>query len=145
MATELTRDMILAEPAGVRMDGWVAERVMGWTYYSSLGGNGFRQWRVTSPPPEENGFSGPVRSYGEYTGNPQDHEWYEYAPIPAYSTDIGAAWEVALWLRERWGQFTLAAGLEWHCMHGIIESRPWGVGDTAMEAICRAALLAVVG
>jgi hypothetical protein len=40
---------------------------------------------------------------------------------------------------------TLAAGLEWHCMHGIIESRPWGVGDTAMEAICRAALLAVVG
>ena len=56
-----------------------------------------------------------------------------------YSEDIGDAWLVALWLRERFGQFELSAGVQWHCMCDHIH--PHGSGDTAEEAVCKAALL----
>jgi hypothetical protein len=68
--------------------------------------------------------------------------WERTSPPEPYSTDIAAAWLVALWLRERWGQFTLEAGLDWHCGVGVID--PFGSGETAMLAICRAALCEVV-
>ena len=70
-------------------------------------------------------------------------DWYDpdaNREVPRYSTDIAAAWEVVGWLRERFGQFQLVAGVEWHCWAEHMD--PWGSGDTAPLAICRAALAA---
>lgn len=76
-------------------------------------------------------------------GNPIKNYDGRWPWPPPYSTDIAAAWEVAEWLRKWYGQFSLVAGLQWHCMHE--EMKPdWGSGETMPLAVCRAALLTVL-
>ena len=70
---------------------------------------------------------------------------YQVRKLPAFSTDMATAWLVAEQLRERWGQLTLVAGLEWHCYPDEAGKGPWGSGETAPLAICRTALLATLG
>lgn len=108
----MTRDEILAEPAGPRLDQWVCEIVLGQTWQ---GGN-------------------PIPNYVK--------PWTRW-PWPApVSTEMAAAWLVVEKLRNEWGQFELTAGIQWHCGHKQIN--PWGVGDNAPEAICKAALLVAI-
>jgi len=109
---ELTREQILAMPAGRELDALVRKHVFGW----SLIGDG----RSKSP------------------------DGYQIRSIPDYSTDIAAAWEVA----EKFEtievkRFHTDKGL-WFCE---IKEKIWhrSYGATAPEAICKAALLAVMG
>jgi hypothetical protein len=42
---ELTREIVLAEPPGKRLDSWIAEKVMGWRKKTFPGGGGgFTAW-----------------------------------------------------------------------------------------------------
>ncbi len=69
-------------------------------------------------------------------------------PVPDYTTG-SAVWDVVEWLRNRWGQFELVAGLEWHCYPGrpgyISPGAYWGTGVTGKLAICKAALIEAYG
>jgi len=118
---KLTRKMILNEPVGRKLDSWVAEKVMGWK-------------RSFDPRPSD--IDGPL---GWWFGDPLERNIGEFCP----STDISAAMEVAEKIDDC---FHL-------CQHG--EEGRWKAffcgfpgsivhGDTAPEAICKAALLAKV-
>ena len=118
----MTRDEILSMEAGREMDALIAEKVMGWILHPHK-----THWMI---------YEGDQTK----TMRPKYRNYGDFFP----STNIAAAWEVALWLREYWGQFDLLAGLEWHCWHDLEHTKPedkWGMGDTAPLAICRAALL----
>jgi hypothetical protein len=106
-------EQIRALPAGRELDDLVYLHVFG----------------VADPCECGTGTGGPDEVCG-VCGKPTRRQW---------SGDVAAAWDVAGWLRNYFGRFELTAGLEWHCMAGCIE--PWGSGETAPLAVCRAALL----
>lgn len=92
--------------AGRELDALVAEKVMGWTAVFRLaGGNipyGF-------PDDDYNRDVDEHRKHGT-CGFPTD---YHREPIPEYSTDISAAWEVVEHFRQR--QWTVKlVGHEWY-------------------------------
>lgn len=104
---ELTREIVLAEPPGKRLDSWIAEKVMGWSW----------------------GIIGDL--------------------IPAYSTDIAAAWEVVEKMFEyggcEIGCYGSKSGGKWFEVVVITTNGEVKVtAHTAHEAICKAALLAVL-
>lgn len=112
---ELTREMVLAEPAGARLDSLVAEHVTGWK---------------------------PLGLAKDFDGNPFPES------VPAYSTDIAAAWEVFCAHKKKgWD-------IGWHNVCGVeaffvtdggeYQFTELARGETASLAICRAALLAVL-
>lgn len=126
----LTREQILAEPPGPRLNAWVAEYVMGWTY-----------------GPDYVEDLGPVNGWSDANGNPVE--------IPLFSTDIEAAWIVVGKMKTAavgpgfellWGEEEPNdADKVWVAVFGarlapeqfIVEA----YGPTAPLAICRCALL----
>jgi len=119
----MTRDEVLAMKPGRELDARVAEKVMGWTY--------------GHPCPEGMDCLHWVDEKGEV----RDHK------PPQYSTDISAAWEVLE--KFFWVQVTANPPHIWKAT--VITSPAKGSvaatakGFTAPEAICKAALLAVMG
>ena len=123
MTTDLTREQVLAMPAGRELDALVAERVMGWTrveeYRTRLG----KDWHGFRP------------------GEDYYHSLYRY------STDIAAAWEVLGRFPPTAEGFTLALGQwggsgEWRFVWG--RHGDWDnilYAEAAPLAICRAALV----
>ena len=75
----MTRDEILAMEAGRELDALVAERVMGW-----------HQEYIISINNEET----PIANTPEFMFPPDTHDFDDIERVPAYSTDIAAAWLV---------------------------------------------------
>lgn len=115
--------MTMELPAGRELDILVAEKVMGYEHFVDEA-DGTDRLRG-------NGIIMPIH-------------------LPAYSTDIAAAWEVVEKLRAEWmirvGTADLL-GTPWKCVmwqRYMTTGGPFGEADTAPLAICRAAL-GVVG
>ena len=121
----MTRDEILAMEAGRELDALVAEKVMERTLMDGLGGTAIR-----------------VVYYGKDTPH----------PLPYYSTNIAAAWEVVAKIKP---DIDGGIAVEWLIDGG--DDRAWhteiwtrgekyrqycSFAPTAPLAICRAALLA---
>jgi len=121
-----TREQILSEPAGPRLDVWVAE-ARGWTTH------------------------GPEQQYHDATGRPTR---YFLAPNRANvcagdaehyrpSTDIAAAWGLVEELDRPHTRIIREAGKCGVAFCGLDGGNQiLGIGDTTADAICRAYLLA---
>lgn len=106
-------------PPGRELDAMIAERVMGWTRLQP--GNDVLGW-----------VTGPAKT--------------DLRGLPDFSTDIAAAWEVALHIRSESRLFDFDVWVmgddEWGARFVTDkEYKAWG--DTAPHAICLAALKAV--
>jgi len=104
---------------GRELDALVAEKVMGWIKRPK--GAGTAHLWISS-----------------------DKQAFHESELPAYSTDIAAAWQVVEKLTRRDDKlfFTLEtpiSGSAWECWF----SGEWAEGETASHAICLAALKAV--
>lgn len=117
------REQILGMKAGRELDAHVAEKIM--------------NWRKDRKP-------------GGYWYAPNQPNLGRHSP-PQYSTDIAAAWEVVEHMQSKaddWDflYFGPATGENnwrgWHC--NFLDDRTLAFGDTMPEAICKAALLAVL-
>ena len=117
--------------AGPDLNALVAETVMGWTPITHYGERGTGFWSTT--------------------GSESDGPWIADEQIPAYSTDISAAWEIVERLRLAGCTVRLcgepAADLRWNWRCTVTgmakgyESGIWsGSADTPALAICLAAL-----
>lgn len=119
---DLNRDRILNMEPGREMDALVAEKIMGWTECSVDG------QRSYGKPPEFVDADPVVRIY-------------------EYSTEISAAWGVFEELNGKFGVSLGRAGdyyepdRKWNTRIGKNE---WVEAETAPEAICKAALMAVM-
>lgn len=158
----MTRDDILAMPAGRELDALVAEKAMGWRWWAwsknERDDDGKRRERVVR------GLRGP-----EFPG-PRWEEWAKDGGkvlrladgseqleriqgfgdamslpiIPEYSTDIAAAWKVALKVSDEYRlPFFCVKRLGKKKFQADLTGEPDFVasGRTAPLAICRAALL----
>ena len=97
-----------------------------------------------------------ISQYSPYSGVLDGKDWWGEHPhipgrftIPHYSTQIADAWQVVQWLEgQADGQICLMRvvdvdGVIWQCEFQVKRYRYEGachLGDTAPEAICRAAL-----
>lgn len=111
----MTREEIMTEPAGRKMNAAIHEKVFGLKV----------NWQHGWPFTDEVGLLG-------------------YRSVPKYSEDIAAAWPVVEWLRERWGQISFYGAQAWRCNQYHYDPCHVGIsgtGDTLPVAICRAALL----
>ena len=123
----MTRDEILSMPAGLEMNAIVATHVMGAPEII------WEKWR--------DGERYPVIRYC-----PGDDVFH---PVPSYSTDIAAAWQVMERLRCDWSEIHLTyTPRGWYVLLAdsftgkkVTET---GRQDSAPFAICRAALLATL-
>lgn len=122
----MTREEVLTQPAGNRLDAWVAEAVFGESVYLD---SMHRLWRLGTERRTARGYP------------------------PDYSTDIAAAWKVVEEMRKRVSNLKLAlyAANGWCCYlwdvtaEGTeVEKGVSGNTPTAPLAICRAALLATM-
>lgn len=127
---KLTREAVEAMPAGVEMDALVAEMVMGWTdakaeFLRGVGCPGADVLLGTSPGGDRR------------------------LPVPDYSQDMGAAWDVARGLLEGDGvrlmslNYTCDGVWAFNAVTRLGHAFADGCATPAL-AICRAALLAVV-
>lgn len=137
----MTRDEILALPAGPDLDRLVAELVLGWTV-GEVEIPHERDWRSEK---EARRFAG-----GEPTTWMPSHE-YEYVSSEMFrpSVDIRAAWEVVEQLRQRWYAWNpvrLSMTLSGWCCRIRVSATRYEVFNSQMapHAICIAALLAVL-
>ena len=119
----MTREEILNMPAGREMDALVAEKVMG----------------------------ADTKQYYRLDGIP----WHKH-DLPAYSTEIDAAWKVIKGLEYNWNlcrdvgkcgsDYETAGDMNYRFIYTAPGMPMEGItADTAPLAICRAALLAVIG
>lgn len=135
---ELTREAILAMKSGPELDAAVSESIFG------------EHICITEATPDG------IRCKQMHK-HPRIAYWISEKPCPPYSTDIAAAWEVVERLRDAplrrdWngtpGQYvrmTLTHSKKHVKAHVL--SHAYGVsatGATAPEAICKAALLAIL-
>lgn len=132
---EMTREEILAMKPGRELDALVAEKVMGWTNFSPIdpdcdygvGVNGYRRNYAKSPDGQEK-------------------------PFPFYSTDMSATWEVFEKIKEEGAWVEVAWNPKkkhYRCLIGAepiegLQTVDLSGTNTAAEAICKAALLAVM-
>lgn len=121
----MTCEEILAMEPGRELDALIAEKIMGW---KSI---------ITK---DEVG--------DVYRGIPPGGKLFDEDYIPHYSTDIAMAWRVVWkWLRAYYyGTFELNCAnfgneTNWECQFG---NYPRAKGETAPEAICKAALFTVM-
>ena len=129
---ELTRDMVLSEPAGKRLDEWVAKMVMGYTIVAT--NSVF--WHENAPFP--------FMMYDEYLESYCLYERYDNGyPFSVFSpsTDMSAAWDVQEKLRD-------TGGIDLGCYKNSFEVYVIRDGfeirvtaETAPIAICRTALI----
>jgi hypothetical protein len=123
------REQILAMKPGRELDALVAEKVMGLPNVRK-----YMSRYVHDNHPEKAWVTGIV-------------------DIPEYSTDISAAWEVVEKMHE-WGGCEISCcgtgEKRWYVVHTHTNTAPYQKGinvtcNTAPEAICKAALLALIG
>lgn len=136
----MTRDEILNIPAGRDLDVLVAERVMGfvWQECRCLCGHEMKtlaRHKIKSPTIWHNGF--------DMIGVKHPRDLWG---VPFYSTNISAAWEVAQVI----GSFFIdntapSLGIDVEFFRAGHKTIYKATADTAPLAICRAALLAVMG
>jgi hypothetical protein len=133
----MTRDEIFAEPAGPRLDAWVAEKVMGCLVHEEQGlgriryccGCGYKRDRGEYP----HGSDG-------YDGSRSERD------LPDYSTDIAAAWQVVEKFKQSGSFIQLWCGCSGPDAVWSARIHSWIVtADTVPLAICQAALLAITG
>lgn len=128
----MTKDKILAMPAGREMDRFIAEKVMGCRVLISTDGQLYCRCGMTC----------------NYPHAPDDRDSQLYGDLYEFSTDIAAAWEVVEKLRERFAQVAIdVCGDLWRARlyldsDTLAELFADATEDTAPLAICRAALLA---
>lgn len=136
----MTREEILAMPAGPKLDALIAEKVMGWTSYES---------HLTC---EDFGTRGEPLIFWNPPGMTSAG-----ATLPPFSTDIAAAWQVVERLIERkvllWVHVSPAGNYRCECRQ-VVQSevtKSWYqrraadvIAETAPLAICHAALLATL-
>ena len=112
--------------AGRELDALVAEHVMGWSLNSNNFGHVPRGWPPEMTPLDTN---------------------YDPVDVPAYSTDIAAAWEVVEKMNAediRLELYSPYGDPHWACQFWMEGELVAGAGvDTAPHAICLAALKAV--
>lgn len=144
---KLTRAEILAEPAGRKLDKWVAEFVMGQCVWTGVAGHGI----------------GEVDHYNTSCGSKQGYRSFEKPHCPScnrivatgpgaydaaahYSTDIVPAMQVVNLMAHRmWRLVWLPDAKLWQS--GFIDESPVNEIET-MDiplGVCRCALLAVIG
>lgn len=131
---------------GRELDAAVAERVMGWDWFTAVNVNVLvppehhwrvqRSWHIPGKHGEEDDIDS-ARFYDSRNGGKQ-------APVvPAYSTDIAAAWAVVEKLYDQGWRLEIMWGrlfwVEFQRAHAIAQA----TAPTAPEAICRAALAAM--
>jgi hypothetical protein len=120
----MRRAEILEMEPGRELDALIAEKVMGWTDFSpidpkydhSVGVNGYRRNFARRPNKERE------------------------EPIPLYSSDISAAWEVVEKMND-WDISIIKAGD--YCEVAFGSQQPI-IRKTVQEAICKAALISVL-
>jgi len=130
--------------AGRELDALVAEKVMGWHDPQDPEWNGWKDcglliWQDSMIRPRD---KPPVNSKAG---------WMAYGVVdrvPAFSTDIAAAWEVVEKLHQRFPTIHLSLGApnqRWYCsFFGTVDDKGSALeADTAPLAICLAALKAV--
>lgn len=156
MATTTSRTKTMSEmQAGRELDAIVAERIMGWRWYTRP----LAPLRWLGPP---NAADGPPNSAGAVAlcdkadkgKEAEDGWWLEedryrdgFPRVPHYSTEISAAWEVAEKLH-----LTVTPGIRgWRAARcnwsqsgettavGMTNHRQWVEAETAPLAICLAA------
>lgn len=116
----MTRDEVLAMKPGRELDALVAEKVMGWQIFGDEGVHPRHKDLFDKTP-----------------------HWSMLREYPCYSEKIAAAWEVV-------GKINDCLHLKEHGVKGVWEVFFCGYhgsivsADTAPEAICKAALLAVM-
>lgn len=138
----LTREEILAMEPGPELDKLIAEHVMGWSIY-----------RYDKDVPKRCYYMLVDKSFdsvvddGSWNAGERKTEEEAWKDNRSFSTDISAAWEVVTQLKLNNWEFIIASEDDkidvtfyWdaHRMEGAI------FGGTAPEAICKAALLAVL-
>ncbi len=162
MREAMTREQVMAMTPGREMDAAVAQRVMGWKFWKYTGAPAHRTER-------RRGYGGVV--YADHSGS-DEHTFmappgsevasdsmcgcsassFEGDPMPRYSTDRRAAWEVVhdvgggdIWVIVTSSEGTRARLTEKFSLLGIPEPNVYceGPGHEA-EAICKAALLTTV-
>jgi hypothetical protein len=86
-----------------------------------------------------------VEDEGWYIADERDEDGLIYMPFNP-SEDISAAWEVAEKMSEEWPQFSIARVDTGWCVMWGFDGYGWpeATGKTAPEAICKAALMAVM-
>lgn len=132
----MTKEEILNMKPGRELDILIAEKVFGWK-------------RIEGPHYD---YNGPCE-YGDVLIPPEMSEDEAFAMMPPkgkvplwyfvtekYSTDISAAWEII----EKFPRFEIEKNSEgiWCVLMDEKWNRFVGYGETAPEAICKAALLA---
>lgn len=118
-------------PAGRELDERVAVEAMGWR----RGKQAYGEMAFYEPPPNR-------------MNRDREQGWVS---VPAYSTDIAAAWQVVEHLWDSKGltvQMGRSYGLTgqskgWYCWFGAFDDGAHALCPTMSEAICRAALAAV--
>ena len=134
----MTRDEILALKPGRELDALVAEKVMGWRKKTFPGGGGgYTAWV------DENKKA--MKLISNFTMIETCYRCDYFRP----STDIAAAWEVVEKMLERGGCeigcYGSKSGGKWFEVNVITMNGEVKVtAHTAPEAICKAALLAVI-
>jgi len=130
----VTREEILALEPGRELDALVAEKVMGWTEVECFG---VINNRVKNPPTPGCEV---IIARGRNRGR-------SLRIIPCYSTDISAAWEVVEKLKETYG-VEVYTDLDMSACRLFDEltylPAEEVISNTAPEAICKAALIAVM-
>jgi hypothetical protein len=123
--SELTREQVLSMETGRELDALVAEKVMGLQGFRK-GTPGYEGWEYI------------------YTSNLGDNQ-----PIPHYSSDLSAAWEVI----EKFDNMTFRRGREadGHIRHFAYiwlnsddDKHEMCKASKMPEAVCKAALMAVM-
>jgi hypothetical protein len=151
-----TSDEILAEPAGDRLDAWVAEFVMGWEH--ERGGHSRPLHRASLDYPGRIIDDWGAKGEHEYLHPPDDPvsvvslcDCPSTIELPEFSRSISAAWEVVEKLMERWQVHITSpwsSKARW-CVKLDPMNEPDDemevLGSTAPLAICRAALRTVIG
>jgi hypothetical protein len=157
----LTREDVLAMPAGPALDVLVAERVMGWQWWKSRETGRRALFRPESIP---EWFTARAEGTEELCRDTVANGGA--VALPALSAYAGPAWRVVEILRERLRHHVIVndfpprgtfevhaqdqadheAGAPWWGYQVILERGPdrravWASGDTLPLAICRAALL----
>jgi hypothetical protein len=138
----LTREEILAMEPGRELDKLIAEQVMGWSIY-----------RFDKDVPErcyymlvDKSFD-PVVDDGYWNAGERKTEEEAWNDNRPFSTDISAAWEVVMHLKSKYWYFMLSDENEgWEASFYWDPHRPAfeAVSSDAPQAICKAALLAVL-
>lgn len=145
------REKILTMEPWRELDSKVAEIVMGWVAWEEKRGEYlhviFQKPGDREPYRSERNWEQAATRYRQISFSEIDHHKHIVHGMRDFSTDISAAWEVVEKFHEvSVKRFETMKGHRYWCKIEIdYDSEPIiAQGDTAPEAICKAALLAVM-